>query len=148
MPHGFLAVQSPFPPKILLNCPLGSVSPHAVPRRAPGKGNGKLERVHERVAPAAPGAAAVGRLLYPVVYWRGLAGGSRLMRRLTLWQAVAISTQLGFLLAVSVLVGFALGWVVDQWTGVGAAAYVVGALLGMLAGIYSVVKLVQEFLRG
>ena len=69
------------------------------------------------------------------------------MRRLTLWQAVAISTQFGFLLAASVLIGLALGWLVDSWTRVGALAYLVGALVGMIAGIFSVVKLVQGVLR-
>lgn len=69
------------------------------------------------------------------------------MRRLTLWQAVAISSQFGILLAVSVLVGTGLGWLVDQWTGVGSVAYLVGALLGMISGIVSVVRLVQAFLK-
>ena len=69
------------------------------------------------------------------------------MRKLTLWQAVAISTQFGILLAVSVFIGFALGWLVDRWTGVGAISYLVGALLGMISGIYSVVRLVQSFLK-
>jgi F0F1-type ATP synthase assembly protein I len=69
------------------------------------------------------------------------------MRKLTLWQAVAISTQFGFLLAVSVLLGVGLGWLVDSWTQVGAIAYLLGALLGMVSGVYSVVRLVQTFLK-
>ena len=69
------------------------------------------------------------------------------MRRLTIWQAVAISSQCGFLLASSVFVGFALGWLVDRWTGVGPVAYFVGATLGMVGGIYSMVKLVRVFMR-
>ena len=69
------------------------------------------------------------------------------MRKLTLWQAVAISTQFGVLLAVSVFIGFALGWLVDRWTGVGAISYLLGALLGMISGIYSVVRLVQGVLQ-
>jgi F0F1-type ATP synthase assembly protein I len=69
------------------------------------------------------------------------------MRKLTLWQAVAISTQFGFLLAASVLIGLGLGMVVDSWTHVGPIAYLVGALLGMGSGVYSVIKLVNTFLR-
>jgi F0F1-type ATP synthase assembly protein I len=69
------------------------------------------------------------------------------MRELTIWQAVAISTQLGFLLAASVLIGLGLGWVVDSRTHVGAVAYLVGALLGMASGVLSIVKLVNTFLR-
>ncbi len=69
------------------------------------------------------------------------------MRRLTLWQAVAISTQLGFLLAASVLIGLVLGWLVDSWTHVGIIAYLLGALLGMASGIFSIVKLVNTFLK-
>src|SRR5437762_6672433 len=55
---------------------------------------------------------------------------SGLMRELTLWQAVAISTQFGFLLAASVLIGLGLGWLVDSWTQIGPIAYLVGALPG------------------
>jgi F0F1-type ATP synthase assembly protein I len=68
------------------------------------------------------------------------------MRRLTLWQAVALSTQFGFILAVSVAVGLFLGWLVDRWTGWGAIPYFVGAMLGMASGVYSVVKLAKTFL--
>ncbi len=69
------------------------------------------------------------------------------MRKLTLWQAIAISTQFGFIMAASVLVGLGLGWLVDSWTHVGPLAVVVGALLGMASGIASAVKLVRTFLR-
>ena len=69
------------------------------------------------------------------------------MRKLTIWQAFAISSQFGFLLAASVLVGFGLGWLVDRWTGVGPIAYLVGALLGMISGTVSVVKLVTAFMQ-
>ncbi len=69
------------------------------------------------------------------------------MRKLTVWQALAVSTQFGFLLAMSVLVGFALGWLVDRWTHVGPVALFVGALLGLAAGTYSIVKLTKAFLQ-
>jgi F0F1-type ATP synthase assembly protein I len=69
------------------------------------------------------------------------------MRELTILQAVAISTQFGFLLAASVLIGLGLGMVVDSWTHVGPIAYLVGGLLGMASGVFSVVKLVNTFLR-
>jgi F0F1-type ATP synthase assembly protein I len=69
------------------------------------------------------------------------------VRRLTIWQALAISSQFGFLLAAAVLVGFGLGWLIDRWTGVGVIAYFVGATLGMVAGIYSMIKLVRAFLQ-
>jgi F0F1-type ATP synthase assembly protein I len=69
------------------------------------------------------------------------------MRKLTLWQAVALSTQFGFLLAASVAVGLFLGWLVDRATEAGPIAYLAGALLGMASGIFSIVKLVRTFLR-
>ncbi len=69
------------------------------------------------------------------------------MRKLTLWQAVAVSSQFGFILAASVLVGFGLGWLVDRAFHVGPLAYFLGATLGMVAGIYSMVKLVSGFMR-
>ena len=69
------------------------------------------------------------------------------MRKLTLWQAVAISTQFGFLLAASVLVGTLLGWLVDRWTSIGTIAILIGALLGMISGVYSIIRLVQTLVR-
>ncbi len=69
------------------------------------------------------------------------------MRELTIWQAVAISTQFGFVLAASVLVGLGLGLLVDRWTHVGSVAYLIGALLGMVSGVFSIVKLINIFLR-
>ena len=69
------------------------------------------------------------------------------MRKLTLWQAVAVSSQFGFILAASVLVGLGLGWLVDSWTQVGPIAYLGGALLGMASGIFSAVKLVQTAVK-
>jgi F0F1-type ATP synthase assembly protein I len=69
------------------------------------------------------------------------------MRELTILQAVAISTQFGFVLATSVLVGLGLGLLVDRWTGVGAIAYLAGAMLGFVAGVFSIVKLINTFLR-
>jgi len=67
--------------------------------------------------------------------------------QITIWQALAIASQFGILLAVSVFVGFGLGWLVDRWTGIGPIALFVGATLGMVAGIWSMVKLVRTFLR-
>jgi len=69
------------------------------------------------------------------------------MRELTILQAVAISTQFGFVLATSVLVGLGLGLLVDRWTHVGAIAYLVGAMLGFVSGVFSIVKLINTFLR-
>ena len=69
------------------------------------------------------------------------------MRELTILQAVAISTQFGFLLAASVLIGLGLGMVVDSWTHVGPIAYLVGGLLGFASGIASIIKLVNKFIR-
>jgi len=69
------------------------------------------------------------------------------MRELTILQAVAISTQFGFLLAASVLIGLGLGMLVDHWTHVGVIAYLAGAMLGMASGVASVIKLVNTFIR-
>jgi F0F1-type ATP synthase assembly protein I len=69
------------------------------------------------------------------------------VRQLTIWQALAISSQFGVLLAVSVLIGFGLGWLVDRWLGVGPIAYFVGATLGMVSGVWSMVKLVRLVIR-
>ena len=98
----------------------------------------------ERRKPKRPEVVTYRALCYTGAVCRG---STSLMRELTLWQAVAISTQFGFLLAASVLIGLVLGWLVDSWTQIGAIAYLVGALLGLVSGVFSVVKLVQTFLR-
>jgi F0F1-type ATP synthase assembly protein I len=66
------------------------------------------------------------------------------MRNLTIWQAVAYASELGFALAATVLVGTGLGYLADQWLRNDAPVFtVVGSLLGLAAGTYSIVRLAK-----
>ncbi|MBM2810524.1 MAG: putative F0F1-ATPase subunit Ca2+/Mg2+ transporter [Chloroflexi bacterium] len=70
------------------------------------------------------------------------------MRNLTIWQAVAYASELGFALAATVLVGTGLGYLTDQWLRNEAPVFiVVGSLLGLAAGTYSIARLAKAVTR-
>ena len=65
-----------------------------------------------------------------------------------MWQAMAYATELGIALAVTVLVGTGLGYLADQWMRNGAPVFmIVGSLLGLAAGSYSIVRLGTVMIR-
>jgi F0F1-type ATP synthase assembly protein I len=64
------------------------------------------------------------------------------MRNLTIWQAMAYASELGFALAATVLVGTGLGYLADRWMRNDAPVFMIaGSLLGLAAGTYSIVRL-------
>jgi F0F1-type ATP synthase assembly protein I len=70
------------------------------------------------------------------------------MRNLTIWQAMAYASELGFMLAATVLVGTGLGYLADQWLRNEAPTMmIVGSLLGLVAGTFSIVRLAQAITR-
>ena len=70
------------------------------------------------------------------------------MRNLTIWQAVAYASELGFALAATVLLGTGAGYLVDQWLRNGAPVFtIVGSMLGLAAGTYSIVRLARVITR-
>jgi F0F1-type ATP synthase assembly protein I len=70
------------------------------------------------------------------------------MRNLTMWQAMAYATELGFALAVTVLVGTGLGYLADQWLHNEVPMFMIaGSLLGLAAGSYSIVRLGTVMIR-
>ena len=70
------------------------------------------------------------------------------MRNLTIWQAVAYASELGFALAATVLLGTGAGYLADQWMRNDAPVFtIVGSMLGLAAGTYSIVRLAQVITR-
>lgn len=66
------------------------------------------------------------------------------MRNLTLWQAAAIALEAGAALAIAVLIGLVVGRAVDDRLGGATPVFmIVGALVGLCAGVYSFVRVVQ-----
>jgi len=70
------------------------------------------------------------------------------MRNLTIWQAVAYASELGFALAATVLIGTGLGYLGDQWMRNEAPMLtILGSMVGLAAGTYSIVRLGQAITR-
>jgi F0F1-type ATP synthase assembly protein I len=70
------------------------------------------------------------------------------VRKLTLWQAVALASELGVAFAIGVLVGLFLGHQVDRRLGLDFPAFMLlGALLGLMSSVYSSYLLVRIAVR-
>jgi F0F1-type ATP synthase assembly protein I len=70
------------------------------------------------------------------------------MRNLTMWQAAAIASEVGLALAASVLAGTFIGVWLDGRFASGIPIFtVVGALVGLVAGVGSMSKLVPYLTR-
>ena len=70
------------------------------------------------------------------------------MRKLTMLQALAYASELGFVLAATVLAGTGLGYLADQWLRNEAPIFmVVGSLIGLAAGSISIVNLARVMTR-
>ncbi len=92
--------------------------------------------------PGAPGRAR-GRCDILSRLRRGPKGRAP-MQNLSIWQAVAIATELGIALAVGVLIGLFLGHVVDDRLGLQYPVFMLlGALIGLASGVYSFAKMVR-----
>lgn len=68
------------------------------------------------------------------------------MRNLTVWQALIVASQLGFVLAAGVAIGLVAGWYLDSVIHTSPLLTVIGALLGMIGGLYSCAQIVRETL--
>lgn len=69
------------------------------------------------------------------------------MRNLRVWQAVVIASQLGFVLAAAVAIGLFAGWYLDSIMHTSPVFIIIGALVGMAAGVYSCAQIARDFLR-
>jgi F0F1-type ATP synthase assembly protein I len=68
------------------------------------------------------------------------------VRNLTVWQALIVASQLGFVLAAGVAIGLLAGWYLDSVTHTSPLFTMLGALLGMISGLYSCVQIVRDVL--
>lgn len=68
------------------------------------------------------------------------------MRNLSVWQALIVASQLGFVLAAGVTVGLFAGWYLDSITHTSPLFIMLGALLGMIAGLYGCAQMVRDVL--
>ncbi|GEM_PF-1026563 len=62
-------------------------------------------------------------------------------------QAMAIASQLALSLVVSVLLGFLAGRFLDSRLETGPVFMIVGSLIGMVAGLYGAIRLLQLMAR-
>ena len=69
------------------------------------------------------------------------------MRNLTIWQALAIASQMGFILASTVLVTLGIGYLLDSWLQTRPVFTLVGSLVGLAAGILGIARLARLILR-
>jgi len=70
------------------------------------------------------------------------------VRNLTIWQAVAFATELGIAFATAVLVGLFAGHLVDERLGHEVPVFtMLGAFLGLTAGVVSTAQMVQYLTR-
>jgi F0F1-type ATP synthase assembly protein I len=70
------------------------------------------------------------------------------MRNLTIWQAVAFATELGVAFAVAVLMGLLVGHLADDRLGNSVPILtMLGSFLGLAAGVYSSMQIVQYVVR-
>ena len=71
-------------------------------------------------------------------------GGRAPVRNLSIWQAVAIATELGVAFAVAVLIGLLVGHVIDSKLGLEFPIFMgLGALVGLASGVYSATQFVR-----
>lgn len=70
------------------------------------------------------------------------------VRNLSVWQAVAIATELGLALAIGVVLGLLLGRFLDERLGLQVPVFMLlGALLGLASGVFSFARMVQFVTR-
>jgi F0F1-type ATP synthase assembly protein I len=70
------------------------------------------------------------------------------VQNLSIWQAVAIATELGVALAVGVLLGMFVGHFIDERLGLQVPVFMLfGAILGLASGVYSFAQMVRRFTR-
>lgn len=69
------------------------------------------------------------------------------MKNLRLWQALLITSQIGFVFAAAVAIGLFLGWYLDSVLNTSPIFAMLGALAGAASGTFSAMKMVQFISR-
>ncbi len=66
------------------------------------------------------------------------------MRNLSVWQAVVVASQVGFVMAAAVAIGLFAGWYLDGFMHTSPVFTVIGAFVGFAGGIFSCVQIVRD----
>jgi ATP synthase protein I len=61
------------------------------------------------------------------------------------WRAAAALSTIGMVMALSVFVGFGLGYALDRWLRTLPWLTVAGAILGVVAGFRETIRLIRRF---
>lgn len=61
-----------------------------------------------------------------------------------LWAQVAFYTSLGFVIPVAVIVGYVLGWLLDQWLHTARLFALIIALLGAVGGLVEILQILTR----
>jgi len=64
-----------------------------------------------------------------------------------MWRAAGMLSTIGITMALSVFVGFGLGYALDRWLGTSPWLAVVGMLLGVAAGFLETYHIIRRFAR-
>jgi ATP synthase protein I len=63
------------------------------------------------------------------------------------WRAAAVLSTVGMVMALSVFVGFGLGYALDHWLGTLPWFSMAGAILGVIAGFREAFRIIRRFAR-
>lgn len=69
------------------------------------------------------------------------------MRNLSSWQAIAVASQMGFMLAATVAIGVFAGSYLDSMLNTSPVFIILGAVAGLASGLYSCVQIYRFALR-
>lgn len=64
-----------------------------------------------------------------------------------IWRAAAILSTVGITMALSVFVGFGLGYLLDRWLGTAPWFAVAGIVLGVVAGFREAYQIIRRFAK-
>ena len=70
------------------------------------------------------------------------------MRNLKTWQALLMTSQIGFVFAAAVAIGLFLGWYLDSVLNTSPIFVMLGALAGAASGSYSSIRMAQFISNG
>jgi ATP synthase protein I len=63
----------------------------------------------------------------------------------TPWKALSLGSMIGIDLAFFVLIGYWIGNKVDNWLGTGVLWRILGVVLGLTAGILSIIPIINRY---
>jgi len=64
-----------------------------------------------------------------------------------IWRAAAVLGSIGMIMALSVFVGFGLGYALDRWLGTLPWISLAGLIMGVIAGFREAIHIIRRFAR-